>query len=305
MSPAKKLFSPNHMIRSLFLFSLLLCFPLAIAAQAPAAGSPSNTGSMAVSPARFELEMKPGTETTVVVNLDYRAPDNIKEPARIVASLSDWTITKDGRVEYFRANTRPDSASSWLIYSPGEASVVPGTIHQIRVTISVPADAAPGDHLTALIIEQRPESLKQSENLRQMIVRYRMASVFYIKVSNLTKKGLIEDLYAESMPDSIVVTPTLMNEGNSMVRPTASVKVLDAKGNVVADVTDIEPLPVLAGAKLSQPVVIDKMLSPGNYTVKYRIDFQDGGKPIEGVTDLIVKPIAAATASVAKSTPRP
>lgn len=291
------------MIRSLYISALLFCFPLVIAAQAPAAGSPSNTGSMAVSPARFELEMKPGTETTVVVNLDYRGSDNIKEPARIVATLNDWTITKDGRVEYFRANTRPDSASSWLIYSPGEASVVPGTIHQIRVTISVPADAAPGDHLTALIIEQRPDSLKQSGNLRQMIVRYRMASVFYIKVSNLTKKGSIEDLYAESGPDGIVVTPTLVNEGNSMIRPVASLKVLDAQGNVVADVPEIEPLPVLAGAKISQPVVIDKTLAPGSYTVKYRIDFQDGAKAVEGVTDLTVKPVA--TASAGKTPPKP
>ena len=293
------------MIRSLYIFALLLCFPLAIAAQVSADGSPANTASMAVSPARFELEMKPGTETTVVVNLDYRAPDNIKEPARIVATLNDWTITKDGRVEYFRANTRPDSASSWLIYSPGEASVVPGTIHQIRVTISVPADAAPGDHLTALIIEQRPESLKQSGNLRQMIVRYRMASVFYIKVANLTKKGSIEDLYAESRPDGIVVTPTLVNEGNSMIRPVASLKVLDAQGNIVADVADIEPLPVLAGAKISQPVTIDKMLAPGSYTVKYRIDFQDGAKAIEGVTDLIVKPTSAPIASAGKTPPKP
>jgi hypothetical protein len=293
------------MIRSLYISALLLCFPLAIAAQISATGTPSPTGSMAVSPARFELEMKPGTETTVVVNLDYRAPDNIKEPARIVATLNDWTITKDGRVEYFRADTRPDSASSWLIYSPGEASVVPGTIHQIRVTISVPADAAPGDHLTALIIEQRPESLKQSENLRQMIVRYRMASVFYIKVSNLTKKGSIEDLYAESGPEGIVVTPTLANEGNSMIRPVASLKVLDAQGTVVAAVPEIEPLPILAGAKISQRVTIDKMLAPGSYTVKYRIDFQDGAKAIEGVTDMIVKPTLAAIASVGKTPLKP
>jgi hypothetical protein len=182
---------------------------------------------------------------------------------------------------------------------------VPGTIHQIRVTISVPADAAPGDHLTALIIEQRPESLKQSDNLRQMIVRYRMASVFYIKVANLTKKGSIEDLYAESGPDGIVVTPTLANEGNSMIRPVASLKVLDAQGNVVADVADIEPLPVLAGAKISQRVVIDKTLAPGSYTVKYRIDFQDGGKAVEGVTDMIVKPTLAPIASAGKTPPKP
>ncbi|MFT3744178.1 MAG: hypothetical protein QM785_07780 [Pyrinomonadaceae bacterium] len=148
----------------------LLCLGLVAEAQIGTDGTTSSPGSMAISPARFELEMKPGTETTVVVNLDYRAGDN-KEPVRIMASLNDWTITKDGRVEYFKANTREDSASPWLLYTPGEAAVVPGSVHQIRVTIAVPQNAAPGDHLTSLIIEQRPEKLKYETNSRQMIVR--------------------------------------------------------------------------------------------------------------------------------------
>lgn len=276
------------MNRFFSILALLICLPAAAAAQIPAADAPSN-GSMAISPARFELEMKPGTETTVVVNLDYRAPGNAKEPVRIVASLNDWTITKDGRVECFRANSRPDSASPWLIYSPGEAAVMPGSIHQIRVTISVPADAAPGDHLAALIIEQRPETLKFEQNLRQMIVRYRMASVFYIKVPNLTKRGSLEGLYAGATPEGIVVTPQLKNEGNSMIRPVASVKILDAADKVVAELPETESVPILAGAQLSQPVIINKALAPGNYTVKYRIDFQDGAKATEGITDLVVK----------------
>ncbi|MBK8304642.1 MAG: hypothetical protein IPK98_15060 [Chloracidobacterium sp.] len=110
---------------------VLISLAVSIFAQAP-----SSPGGMALGPARFELEMKPGTETTVVVNLDYKAGDNITQPARIVATLNDWTITKNGRVEYFPAGTQPNSASPWLIYSPGEAAVTPGTIHQIRVTIS-------------------------------------------------------------------------------------------------------------------------------------------------------------------------
>lgn len=258
---------------------------MAIAAQNT---SPNTGGSMGISPARFELEMKPGTETTVVINLDYRTGVN-SQPVRILATLNDWNITKDGRVEYSRANSLSNSASSWLIYSPGEAAVTPGTVHQIRVTIAVPQNATPGDHLTALIIEQRPEKLKFEQNVRQMIVRYRMASVFYIKVPGLTQKGSVENLLAESTPDGIVVTPSLKNTGNSMVRPTASLKVLDTDGKVVAELPEVDPLPVLAGAELNQAVRLDKSLAPGNYTVKYRIDFQDGHKATEGITDLVVR----------------
>jgi methionine-rich copper-binding protein CopC len=285
------------MNRFFSIFALLIFLPLAAAAQVSTSEAPSN-GSMALSPARFELEMKPGTETTVVVNLDYRAPGNAKEPVRIVATLNDWTLTKDGRVEFFRANSQPNSASPWLIYSPGEAAVMPGTIHQIRVTISVPADAAPGDHLAALIVEQRPETLKFEPNLRQMIVRYRMASVFYIKVPNLTRRGSFENLYAESTRDGIVVTPKLRNEGNSVIRPVASVRVLNAEGKTVAELGDTESIPILAGAELSQSVLINQALSPGNYTVKYHVDFGDGSRATEGITDLVVKPPPQIASSV-------
>lgn len=284
------------MYKLTFIVLALICLSVSAFAQ---------TGGMALAPARFELEMKPGTETTVVVNLDYKAGDNVTQPARIVATLNDWTITKDGRVEYFPAGTQANSASPWLIYSPGEAAVTPGSIHQIRVTISVPANATPGDHLTALIIEQRPETLKYDKNVRQMIVKYRMASVFYIKVAGLTRQGDFGDLLAESTPEGIVVTPTLKNEGNSMIRPLASVKVLDTEGKVVADMPDVEPLPILGGAETKQPLLVAKGLPPGNYTVKYRVDFQDGKIATEGVTDLVVKAAVTQIAASDKTVKKP
>lgn len=276
------------MYKPLFLIVIVFGTVFSSIAQSPTGEIPPS-GSMAVSPARFELEMKPGTETTVVVNLDYRAGTASKEPVRIMASLNDWTITKDGRVEYSRANSLPNSASPWLIYTPGEAAVVPGTIHQIRVTIAVPLNATPGDHLTSLIIEQRPESYKNEGNLKQVVVRYRMASVFYIKVPGLTRKGNFENLLAESTPEGVVVTPVLKNEGNSVIRPTASLSVMDSDGRTVTEMTGLEPLPVLGGNTTAQPIMLEKQLPPGTYSVKYRVDFQDGRPATEGVTDLIVK----------------
>src|SRR5205085_12213528 len=149
-------------MKKILILSALILFTSASADGQTAGGAPqSSTGDgMAVAPARFELEMMPGTETTVVVNLDYRSPGGKGQPARIVASLNDWDITPDGQVKFYRANTRPNSASSWLIYSPSESTVTPGIMHSIRVTVAVPLDAAPGDHLAALIIEQRPDTIK-------------------------------------------------------------------------------------------------------------------------------------------------
>jgi hypothetical protein len=193
-------------------------------------------------------------------------------------------------VQFEKANTLPKSASSWLIYSPAETTVTPGNLHAIRVTISVPKDATPGDHLTALIVEQRPDNIKLNEDRRQMVIRYRMAAVFYIKVPQLRRQGSLESLRAEAKGDQIIVTPLLKNAGNSVIRPLTSLKVTDNSGVSIVDLPQRESLPVLGGAELIQPIVVETHLMPGTYSVKYRVDFQDGSRPTEGITELVVLP---------------
>ena len=278
MSPANKL------IAILIWWFTAVC----VSAQVPES-TPKPTGNgISLAPARLELEMRPGTETTVVINLDYHASSENSQPVRIVASLNDWTIDRDGQVKFERANTLPNSASPWLIYSPAETTVTPGNLHAIRVTVSVPKDATPGDHLTALIVEQRPDNIKLNENRRQMVIRYRMGAVFYIKVPQLRRQGSLESLRAETKDDQILVTPLLKNTGNSVIRPITSLKVTDSSGVAVAELPQKESLPLLGGAELVQPLVLESRLAPGTYTVKYRVDFQDGSRPTEGVTELVI-----------------
>src|ERR1043165_5028815 len=270
---------------------LFLITAICASAQSPSpepTPTPAGNG-ISLAPARLELEMQPGMETTVVVNLDYHSMGENPQPVRIVASLNDWTIDRNGQVQFERANTLPNSASSWLIYSPAETTVIPGNLHAIRVTVSVPKDATPGDHLTALIIEQRPDNIKLNQNRRQMvIIRYRMAAVFYIKVPQLHRQGSLESLRAEATANEVVVTPLLKNSGNSVIRPLTSLKLTDSAGVSVAELAQKESLPVLGGAELLQPLVLETRLAPGTYTVKYRVDFQDGSRPTEGVTELVI-----------------
>jgi P pilus assembly chaperone PapD len=294
MIQLKKFSTPVHDLLSLLALVLLITSTsIPAQAQNPSAGAPqpqaSGSDGIALAPARFELEMTPGSETTVVVNIDYHSVKANAQPYRLVASLNDWDINQHGELGFYKAGTRPASASPWIIYSPAEITVQPGQTHSIRVTVSVPKDATPGDHLAALIVEQRPDAIKLNRNARQMLMRFRMAAMFYISVPQITRRGTLENLKATVDPRGIVITPTLKNEGNSMIRPTTSVKVLDSAGRTIAELPEGESLPILGGSELSQPLVIEKALQPGAYTVRYRVDFQNGGKVTEGVTDLVVK----------------
>src|ERR1041385_6998319 len=282
--------SPINISRFAALLFLFLVTVVCVSAQTPSPEpTPTPAGSgISLAPARLELEMQPGSETTVVVNLDYHSITENSQPVRIVASLNDWTIDRTGQVQFERANTLPNSASSWLIYSPAETTVIPGNLHAIRVTISVPKDATPGDHLSALIVEQRPDNIKLNQNRRQMVIRYRMAAVFYIKVPQLRRQGSLESLRAEAQGDQVIITPLLRNEGNSVIRPLTSLKVTDSSGVSVLELPQKESLPLLGGAELIQPLVLEARLAPGTYNVKYRVDFQDGSRPTEGITELVI-----------------
>jgi len=294
-----------HRFAGLLVWCLLALVCVSAQTPAPEPSPKLPVSGISLAPARFELEMQPGSETTVVVSLDYHTTADNSQPVRIVASLNDWTIDRDGQVRFEKANTLPNSASSWLIHSPAETLVIPGNLHAIRVTITVPKDATPGDHLTSLIVEQRADTLKLNENRRQVVIRYRMAAVFYIKVPQLRRQGSLESLRAESTGNQVTVTPLLKNGGNSVVRPLTSVKITDVNGVAVAELPQKESLPLLGGAELIEPVVIEKSLAPGTYNVKYRVDFQDGNRPTEGITELVIKEarVAAVMSDANKNKP--
>src|SRR5215210_115892 len=100
-----------------------------LTAHAATEPMPSRSDGIARAPARFELEMQPGSETTVVINLDYHTAKEGAGASRIVASLNDWNINQSGELQFYRAGTLERSASSWLIYSPSEVTVQPGQTH--------------------------------------------------------------------------------------------------------------------------------------------------------------------------------
>lgn len=280
-------------VRSLLLAaSVILSLPLFAVAQdrsvADQGPKTPDLNDIAISPSRIELPMTPGTEKTVVVNLIYSSDTGKGQATRVLAYLGDWSITKQGKVDFYPAGSRSNSASPWLVYSPTEVTVIPGRSHPIRVTVSVPKDAAPGEHITALFVEPRPDDIKLEQNRKQVRVKFRLAAVFYIMVPTLTQDASLENLKAEATEKALIVTPVLKNKGNTHVRPIYSIKLLDKSGITLFESPETESLPVLGGSETEIPLVIEKALTAGGYSVRYRVKFSENGPVTEGRADLIV-----------------
>jgi hypothetical protein len=280
-------------VRSLLFSTLvILSLPLfaiaqdrGVADQGPKA---PELNDIAISPSRIELLMLPGTEKTVVVNLIYSSDPGKGQATRVLAYLGDWAITRQGKVDFFPAGSRANSASPWLVYSPTEVTVIPGKSHPIRVTVSVPKDAAPGEHITALFVEPRPDDIKLEQNRKQVRVKFRLAAVFYVMVPTLTQDASLENLKAEATERALIVTPVLRNKGNTHVRPIYSIKLLDKSGATIAESPETESLPVLAGSETEIPLAIEKALPAGSYSVRYRVKFSENGPVTEGRAEVVV-----------------
>jgi len=273
------------MIRALPFVLCCLLLTHSAAAQPAAAPRPSE---IALAPTRFELPMAPGTEQTVVVNVISSGSDANAKPTRLLASLGDWTLTPTGDMSFAKPGTTPGSAAPWMIYSPVELSVTPGKTYPIRVTISVPKDATPGDHLAVLFVEERPGDIKTKKNVKQLTFHFRLAAVFYVMVTPLNAKGALAGLQANVVPGALEVIPTLRNEGNTHLRPAQSFQLLDASGKVVLEQEPSEGYPLLGGGELKQAMRVPQSLAAGEYSLRYRVDFKDGSKVIEGRTRVTV-----------------
>lgn len=258
-------------------------------AQSGGPAAATSDDRVVLTPARLELTLEPGEETTRIVSLRYLSTAaNASVPARLKTSLGDWSQSRSGELQFAAPGTHPDSACPWIVYSPSEIVAAPGQTASIRVTVTVPKDAAPGDHLAALFVEPRVGDVKLATNDRRIQVSIRLAVLVYVMVPGLTHQLALDDLTAVADADGVTVTPTLSNSGNCHVRPLHSVELLDGAGRVVGAMPAREICSVLARSNLSQPLRIPGHLAPGVYGVRYRADAQDGGRIIEGETEVAV-----------------
>jgi hypothetical protein len=278
---------------SLLLAAALLLAPSLVTPAGAQAPAPTSEDRMVLSPARFELEIPPGEERTVILHLRFSSSAATPTPARLKAYVGDWGLSSSGEVEFFPAGSRPRSACPWIIYSPSELTITPPSTHMIRMTVTVPPDAEPGDHLAVLFVEPRTADLKTATRGNVFQFSVRVAALIYVMVPTLTRELALTNLTATGDARGLVVVPTLSNGGNTHVRPLHTIEVLDAAGVVVAQTAAADRGSVLGHSSASPSFRLDAALAPGTYSVRYRADARDGGRILEGLTELSVPSLAA------------
>ena len=151
-------------------------------------------------------------------------------------------------------NTPPTDVGSWVKVSSESVTLQPDSGVDIPITITVPADAQPGDHSGAILASSRTSAL--DGNGRQALLDRRTGPRLYLRVTGKLNPGLVvEDLSTQyqgglnPLDGELDVDYTVRNAGNIRLGAKQLVEVNDLFGTVESRRGDVIPQ-LLPGGKI-------------------------------------------------------
>ena len=209
----------------------------------------------------FDLAMQAGDTR----HLDVQIGNDGSTPIAARTYAADvYTIVNGG----FGGRLRGDATSGttrWLTYAPETIQLAVGATTSRPITVAVPADAAPGEYITSIVLENdRPVVTGDATPIDQ-VIRQAVAVVITIagpRAPRLTVGAASHRVVAGHS----VVAVEVDNPGNVRLTPLVDVGIFDAAGDRVS-VTTIEMDSFYARTASSVEIGLAGLLEPGDYTV--------------------------------------
>jgi hypothetical protein len=198
--------------------------------------SPGEAGAFAVQPSS---EKGPGGRDYFIYTLpqgqqfgDRVAISNLSDTAATFAVYAtDAVNTDDGSFSLLREDEDPQDVGAWVELGATQYTVEPGEQVIIPFSISVPADASPGDHVGA-IVAQKLDDPNSTEGGIGADVRVRIGARIYVRVDGPVSPSLSIESFgitydAPGTPFSghtAKITYVVTNTGDIRLSPTADLK---------------------------------------------------------------------------------
>jgi hypothetical protein len=219
----------------------------------------------------FRIELQPGetTELTVVMgNLDD-APIELRTYAADAITLTNGGFG-------LRDEDDPTSgATTWLDYAPETFTIDPKRSIERVFTVSVPADAQPGQHVTGIALETVEPIAVAGTSFVTQVIRKIIGVSITVPGPIAPAAELGAPSIASDTTGAQIVVP-IHNTGNISLRPDGTLTLANADGDVVLT-APIAMRPVYAGDETTLTVAVPPQLSPGDYTLDLQLEDTEKG----------------------------
>lgn len=214
------------------------------------------------------------------------------EKRRVLIYPADASSTPDGGLAGPTQETPALAVGTWVKVSETEMELEPGEQREFRVTLTVPPDAAPGDHFGFVFLQAVDETVQPVAQSGQAAFSVRMRTRFGITLWERVPgehKTLLEILPPEKsiQEGRLSLDVRLRNAGNLFLKPSAAWELVGPGGERVL-AGDLAPLGyVLPGAELvlRLPLSTDVPLVLGAYHLSLRVE-DAGPGPLRGDFEL-------------------
>jgi hypothetical protein len=209
--------------------------------------------AVAVSPPRFEVQMKPGERTRQILEITNSAPG----ASSFKVKTADWTLAPDGSVTFEDA-LRAGSCRPWVTLERRELTVQSGRPYRFRFEISPPADAPAAECRFALLLEGEDQTAKTAS----LAIPYnaRLGVIVYVGIGNVVPRIEIIGGAVQNVNGRPTAVLKVKNTGTAHGRLSGFLSGTDA-GNTSLEFAPT-PSPILPGESRDIPLTASRPGDP-------------------------------------------
>ena len=220
-------------------------------------------GDFQVGPTRFVLEMVPGEERTIELQLTSREG----EPRIYDLNVEDFSVTDDGtdNIQFYANGAGPFSAKSWIEPAASSVDLKHGERAFIPVKISVPKNASVGDHYSVVLFERRPSGeVKGGFNLISRVGALLLITVKgdLLREGELQRFSTLKNIYW-ALPSQFTIQ--YRNTGTVHLVPAGQVEIKNIFGIPVDDIV-VKDWYVLRNSTRRREIMWQPKFALGRYT---------------------------------------
>jgi hypothetical protein len=249
------------------LSATLVAAAIALPTLSPSvAGAAAGLGSISISPvgttaAYFTLKIADGGSRRLTVAL-ANAGGSVAKAETYAANV--YTIVNGGFAARL-AGQAETGVTTWLDYPEQDVTLAPGHTQRLSFTVTVPANAPPGEHVTTLVVQEENQAKATGAVALSQVNRQALPIVIVVP-GPISPKLAVSAATPSNFAGHTVVVAGVTNTGNLQLQPDAKLVVTNSQGHRVGALA-VRMGTVFPGDSTTAQGTLDLALPPGHYTV--------------------------------------